>query len=237
MVLIDKTLVTDSDQTILERAALQSLQRISTASSINQILAILSDMATTTNIGNHEELDTDKIIRSAVNNAYSVIVRFVTATDDRPLNLWSVLSFILHDAVRLNLKLDSKFEDSNYVLTVEHSMGGKILSLFITDLIVMIFQKLGKIKPIVNVSPSNNNYNRIFVNFPFKGRPKLVKITNLMLSKKSDLMLAPVKVANQHVFSLLHRNTTNFKIDLSIFSLTASKRSTVILFLLIYSGF
>jgi hypothetical protein len=55
---------------------------------------------------------------------------------------------------RLRLKLDFKFEDGNYVVIIEHSMG-YIWSLFIRDLLVLIFQKLGKIKPKVSISFDN----------------------------------------------------------------------------------
>jgi hypothetical protein len=54
---------------IADKDALLTIQRISTASSISQIPIILSASATNidANIG-HEELDKDKIIRSAVEN-------------------------------------------------------------------------------------------------------------------------------------------------------------------------
>lgn len=143
---------------IIEKVALLALQRISTASSINQILTIISALAT--NIGEDEELDRCKVVRSAVENTYSLSVQSIKAAY-KPLNLWSLLSFFLEHIGNLGLNLNFKFEDSNYVLIIEHTMGN-IWSLFIRDLIVMIFQKLGKIKPKVSISLNNT----IIVNLP-----------------------------------------------------------------------
>jgi hypothetical protein len=161
--LIDRRNSPQSDD-ITERVALLALQRISTASSIDQILTIISALAT--NIGEHEELDRDKIVRSAVENTYCLSVQSNLAAN-RPHNLWSLLSFVLEHIGRLSLKLNSKFEDGNYVLIIEHSMGN-IWSLFIRDLLVMIFQKLGKIKPKISI----NLNNTIVVSFPSSSKPE-----------------------------------------------------------------
>ncbi|HXX97361.1 MAG TPA: hypothetical protein VEL11_09630 [Candidatus Bathyarchaeia archaeon] len=136
---------------ITHRVALLALQRISTASSINQILTIISALAT--NIDEIEELDTDRVVRSAVENTYSLSVQQIMAAN-KPHNLWSLLSFVLEHVGRLGLKVDFKFEDGNYVVIIEHSMGN-IWSLFIRDLLMLIFQKLGKIKPKVSISFDN----------------------------------------------------------------------------------
>ncbi len=136
---------------IAQRVALLALQRISTASSINQILTIISALAT--NIDEIEELDRDRVVRSAVENTYSLSVQYIMAAN-KPHNLWSLLSFVLEHVGWLGLKLDFKFEDGNYVVIIEHSMGS-IWSLFIRDLLVLIFQKLGNIKPKVNISFDN----------------------------------------------------------------------------------
>jgi hypothetical protein len=103
-----------------------------------------------TNIG-HEELDKDKIIRSAVENTYSLSALVLRAAY-RPANLWSMLSFVLEQTNRLGAHLDSKFQDGNYVMKIEHGMGG-IWSLFIKDLVMMIFQRLAKIEPKVSINP------------------------------------------------------------------------------------
>jgi len=142
--------VVQSDD-ITHRVALLALQRISTASSINQILTIISALAT--NIDEIEELDTDRVVRSAVENTYSLSVQQIMAAN-KPHNLWSLLSFVLEHVGRLGLKVDFKFEDGNYVVIIEHSMGN-IWSLFIRDLLMLIFQKLGKIKPKVSISFDN----------------------------------------------------------------------------------
>jgi hypothetical protein len=142
--------VVQSDN-ITERIALSALQRISTASSINQILTIISALAT--NIDEIEELDRDRVVRSAVENTYSLSVQYITAAN-KPHNLWSLLSFVLEHVGRLGLKLDFKFEDGNYLVIIEHGVGN-IWSLFIRDLVVMIFQKLGKIKPKISISFDN----------------------------------------------------------------------------------
>jgi len=136
---------------IAQRVALLTLQRISIASSINQILAIISALGT--NIDEIEELDTDRVVRGAVENTYSLSVQYIMAAN-KPHNLWSLLSFVLEHAGRLGIKLDLKFEDENYVVIIEHSMSD-IWSLFIRDLLVLIFQKLGKIKPKVSISFDN----------------------------------------------------------------------------------
>jgi hypothetical protein len=136
---------------ITERVALLALQRISTASSINQILTIISALAT--NIDEIEDLDRDRVVRSAVENTYSLSVQQIMAAN-KSHNLWSLLSFVLEHVGRLGLKLDFKSEDGNYVVIIEHSMG-YIWSLFIRDLLVLIFQKLGKIKPKVSISFDN----------------------------------------------------------------------------------
>jgi hypothetical protein len=141
----------EQSDNIIEKVALLALQRISTASSIHQILTIISALAT--NIGEDEELDRYKVVRSAVENTYSLSVQSIKAAY-KPLNLWSLLSFFLEHVGSLGLNLNFKFEDSNYVLIIEHTMGN-IWSLFIRDLIVMIFQKLGKIKPKVSISLNN----------------------------------------------------------------------------------
>jgi hypothetical protein len=145
---------------ITERVALLALRRISNATSINQVLTIISTFAP--NFSEHEEPDRDKIVRSAVENTYSLLSQSIMTAANSQQNLWSLLSFIRDYAARLDLKLTSKFEDSNYVVIIEHSMGN-IWSLFIRDLIVMIFHKLGKIKPKVSVGHDNNT---IFVSFP-----------------------------------------------------------------------
>ena len=136
---------------ITHRVALLALQRISTASSINQILTIISALAT--NIDEIEELDTDRVVRSAVENTYSLSVQQIMAAN-KPHNLWSLLSFVLEHVGRLGLKVDFKFEDGNYVVIIEHSMGN-IWSLFTRDLVMLIFQKLGEIKPKVSISFDN----------------------------------------------------------------------------------
>ena len=142
--------VVQSDD-ITERVALLALQRVSTASSINQILTIMSALAT--NIDETEELDRDRVVRSAVENTYSLSVQQIMAAN-KPHNLWSLLSFVLEHVGRLGLKLDFKFEDGNYVVIIEHSMGN-IWSLFTRDLVMLIFQKLGEIKPKVSISFDN----------------------------------------------------------------------------------
>jgi hypothetical protein len=136
---------------ITERVALLALQRISTASSINQILTIISALATS--IDEIEELDRDMVVRSAVENTYCLSTQHLTAAN-KPHNLWSLLSFVLEQIGRLGLKLDFKFEDGNYVVIIEHDMSN-IWSIFIRDLLVLIFQKLGKIKPKVSISFDN----------------------------------------------------------------------------------
>jgi hypothetical protein len=142
--------VVQSDD-ITQRVALLALQNISTASSINQILTIISALAT--NIDEIEELDRDRVVRSAVENTYSLSVQYIMAAN-RPHNLWSLLSFVLEHVGRLGLKLDFKFEEGYYVVLIEHSMGD-IWSLFVRDLLVLIFQKLAKIKPKVSISFDN----------------------------------------------------------------------------------
>jgi hypothetical protein len=142
--------VVQSDD-ITQRVALLALQNISTASSINQILTIISALAT--NIDEIEELDRDRVVRSAVENTYSLSVQYIMAAN-RPHNLWSLLSFVLEHVGRLGLKLDFKFEEGYYVVIIEHSMGD-IWSLFVRDLLVLIFQKLAKIKPKVSISFDN----------------------------------------------------------------------------------
>ena len=136
---------------ITQRVALLALQNISTASSINQILTIISALATS--IDEIEELDRDRVVRSAVENTYSLSVQYIMAAN-RPHNLWSLLSFVLEHVGRLGLKLDFKFEEGYYVVIIEHSMGD-IWSLFVRDLLVLIFQKLAKIKPKVSISFDN----------------------------------------------------------------------------------
>ncbi len=136
---------------ITERVALLALQRISTASSINQILTIISALATS--IDEIEELDRDMVLRSAVENTYCLSAQHLMAAN-KPHNLWSLLSFVLEQIGRLGLKLDFKFEDGNYVVIIEHDMSN-IWSIFIRDLIVLIFQKLGKIKPKVSIRFDN----------------------------------------------------------------------------------
>jgi hypothetical protein len=136
---------------ITQRVALLALQNISTASSINQILTIISALAT--NIDEIEELDRDRVVRSAVENTYSLSVQYIMAAN-KPHNLWSLLSFVLEHVGRLGLKLDFKFEEGYYVVIIEHSMGD-IWSLFVRDLLVLIFQKLAKIKPKVSISFDN----------------------------------------------------------------------------------
>jgi hypothetical protein len=142
--------VVQSDD-ITQRVALLALQNISTASSINQILTIISALAT--NIDEIEELDRDRVVRGAVENTYSLSVQYIMAAN-RPHNLWSLLSFVLEHVGRLGLKLDFKFEEGYYVVIIEHSMGD-IWSLFVRDLLVLIFQKLAKIKPKVSISFDN----------------------------------------------------------------------------------
>lgn len=142
---------------ITQRVALLALQRISTASSINQILTIISALGT--NIDEIEELDRDRVVRGAVENTYSLSVQYIMAAN-KPHNLWSVLSFVLEHAGRLGIKLDFRFEEGNYVVIIEHSMSD-IWSLFIRDLAVLIFQKLGKIKS--NISSFDN---KIVVRLP-----------------------------------------------------------------------
>jgi hypothetical protein len=142
--------VVQSDD-ITQRVALLALQNISTASSINQILTIISALATS--IDEIEELDRDRVVRSAVENTYSLSVQYIMAAN-RPHNLWSLLSFVLEHVGRLGLKLDFKFEEGYYVVIIEHSMGD-IWSLFVRDLLVLIFQKLAKIKPKVSISFDN----------------------------------------------------------------------------------
>lgn len=169
---------------MLERDALQALQSILTASSIDRILTILSDMGTIlSDTGKHEELK-ERIVKNAVENTYSLLTQsIVMAGDVTEPNLWSLLSFITHYPGILHLRVNSKFKDSNYVLAIEHNMGGEILSLFIRGLILMIFEKLGKIKPNVNVSPPNNNHNTLFVNFPLTSKLKSKTKTSQKIHK------------------------------------------------------
>ena len=65
---------------ITQRVALLALQNISTASSINQILTIISALAT--NIDEIEDLDRDRVVRSAVENTYSLSVQYIMQQTD-----------------------------------------------------------------------------------------------------------------------------------------------------------
>ncbi|HXX98081.1 MAG TPA: hypothetical protein VEL11_13300 [Candidatus Bathyarchaeia archaeon] len=50
--------------------------------------------ALATNIDEIEELDRDRVVRSAVENTYSLSVQQIMAAN-KPHNLWSLLSFVV----------------------------------------------------------------------------------------------------------------------------------------------